>query len=347
MAAKKVKIADVSSGSTFNTLPGNTADMTRDGSQIDDTIFGQLFQSNQPGLINWGVTSNALYRGFAGYVADLKRSSDTSSGFTDEAMTNVSGNTWKITDATKNLWDRGTTATFKDGTSGSPAIDEADILERNYLLGQVTFSVSKTDPTCSGDFFSLTTFAKANSFSVTQTADTIDVTAFEDAQANSGFNLFNQTLLQVQIELTGFYQQTNLFHQLLIDREEIIIELNPDGGGLSFCRGFFKAVTDSQTGDVGGTEMETTTFALTVPEGDGLAAPFQWQHDGASTLSVAIQELLDSWEAQAEVQVQYLPDGSTGYQGNAVVTDISLSGGVDVMNEFSVSLQGTGAITAI
>lgn len=344
MAAKIVEIADVASGSLFNTLPGNTADLNRDGTQIDDTIFGQIFTSSQPGLINWGVTANALYRGFAGYVADIRRSG-ASTSFTAEAMTLVSGNTYKMTDVTKNLWDRNVALVFHDGTSGGPVIPEANVQEVNHLLGQVTFAGAETAPiTVDGSFLPLTTFAKANAFTLTQTADTIDVTAFEDAQANSGFNLFEQTLLTASLELSGFYRVANNFNQLLIDRAELVIELNPDGSQLSFARGFFKAVTDNQTGDNAGTETETVTFNLTVPEGDKFAAPFQWSHDPTSTLSVAIQELLDSWAAQQEVQIQYLPDGVAGFAGNGIVTDISLTGGVDVMNEFSVSLQGTGPI---
>ena len=349
MAAKTVKVALTASGSSFNTLPGNTADLNREGNQIDDTIFGQIFQSNQPGLINWGITANALYKGFAGYVATLKKQG-TSTSFTSEAMTNVSGNIYKITDATKNLWDRSVALVFNDGSSGAPVIPAGNIKTINHLLGQVEFLAPESEPiTVDGSYFPLAAFGKANSFNLTQTADTIDKTAFEDAQANSGFNIFEQTLLTVNLELSGFYQVSNAFNQLLIDRAEIVIEINPDGNDFSFCRGFFKAVTDNQTGDVAGSETETITFVLNVPEGLGLgtveAAPFIWNHEVGSTLSQAIQDLLTVWQTQAEIQVQYLPDGVNGFDGLANVTDISLAGGIEVMNEFSVSLQGTGKVT--
>ena len=349
MAAKTVKIALTDSGSTFNTLPGNTADLNRDGNQIDDTIFGQIFQSNQPGLISWGVSANALYKGFAGYVATLKKQG-TSTSFTSEAMDNVSGNLYKMNDATKNLWDRNVALVFHDGSSGAPTIPAGNIKTINHLIGQVEFLGAESEPiTVDGNFLPLAAFGKANSFSLTQTADTIDTTAFEDAQGNSGFNIFEQTLLTVSLELSGFYRKSNNFNQLLIDRAELVIEINPDGNDLSFARGFFKMVTDNQTGDVAGSETETATFVLNVPEGLGLgtveAAPFIWVHDPTSTLSQAIQDLLTAWQNQAEVQIQYLPDGVEGFSGNGNVTDISLAGGVEVMNEFTVSLQGTGQVS--
>jgi len=349
MAAKTVKVALTSSGSSFNTLPGNTADLNREGNQIDDTIFSQIFESMQPGLISWGVSANALYKGFAGYVATLKKQG-TSTSFTAEAMDNVSGNLYKINDVTKNLWDKDVALVFRDGSSGTPIIPAGNIKTINHLIGQVEFLGSESEPiTVDGNFLPLAAFGKANSFNLAQTAATIDTTAFEDAQANSGFNIFEQTLLTVNLELSGFYRVANNFNQILIDREEIVIEINPDGNDLSFARGFFKMSIDNQTGDVAGSETETVTFVLSVTEGLGLgtveAAPFIWVHDPTSTLSQSIQDLLTAWQAQAEVQVQYLPDGVAGFQGNCNVTDISLAGGVEIMNEFTVALQGTGKVS--
>ncbi len=347
--AKVVQVALTTSGATANIIPGATADLNRDGTQIDDTIFGQIFSSVQPGLINWGVTANAFYKGFAGYVATIKKGG-TPTAFTDEAMDGVGlpANTFKITDATKNLWDRTATFTFNDtGLSGSPPIAAGAIVSINHLQGQVTLDGSETGPIeVTGTYLPLAAFGKANTFNLTSTAEVIDTTAFEDAQGNSGFNVFSQTLLSASLELSGFYDLANDFFTDLKNRVEVVIEINPDGSDLSVARGLFKMATDSQTGDVAGAETETVNFFLSVPEGLG-AAPFQWTHDSTTTLSQAIIDLLTVWAAQDEIIVDYLPDGVTGFQGNAVVTDISLAGGVDVMNEFTVALQGTGTLVAI
>ncbi len=349
--AKVVKVNLASAG--YNTIPGATADLTRDGTQLDDTIFGQIFSSVQPGLINWGVSANAFYKGFAGYVATLKRSGAVTP-MVDKEMEEIgSSKVWRMTSANAafDLWDRNDTFVFNEADSAAADIT-SDVVSINHLLGEVTFtSTHAAGVTVTGDYISLVAFGNANTFSLSQTAETTDTTSFEDAQGNSGFNVFAQTLLGASLELSGFYNVSNDFTNILKGRAEIVIEINPDGKvatteNRSYARGFFKMATDSQTGDVAGSETETVNFFLFVPEGLG-AAPFQWRHGSGSTLSQSIQDLLTAWATQVEILVDYLPDGSTGYRGNAVVSDISLAGGVDVMNEFTVSLQGTGALAIV
>ena len=65
---KTVDLSD-DNGVQWHSLPGGTGELTSEAASIDDTIFGQTYQSNQPGLIGWTVTANGLYKGFAGYVA--------------------------------------------------------------------------------------------------------------------------------------------------------------------------------------------------------------------------------------------------------------------------------------
>ncbi len=341
--AKSIRVATVDSGAAYNIIPGSTGALTRDGDQLDDTVFGQIFKSSQPGLINWGVTSNGFYKGFAGYVADLLKSG-TSTVFTDEAMTLVSGLTYKITDNAKSIWDRTTPGnfTFADSQSGGGALTASVI---DYLFGEVTFASlpSGAIPEATGDYLPTSQLGKANAFTLTQTGDTVDTTDLATAQANNGFATFVGTLLTVGLELSEFYDVTEDFHTVLTDREELIIEINPDGNVLSRARGFFKAVSAGQTGDVGGNEIETVSFQLAVPT-DITEAPFSWRHDSATTLNQAIQDILNSWESQALLFVQYLPDGAAGYDGQAVVTEATLVGGVNVMNEFSFTFQGSGAL---
>ena len=232
-------------------------------------------------------------------------------------------------------------------------------------MGTVTFATPKAESSASGPvtvtgwYFPLTELGTAQSFTLTQTAETTDTTDFATAQANGGFNTFRQTLATVAIELGQFYSLAAEFHAALLARSTLIIQINPDGAytgesptAYSIARGYFKAVTDNVEGDVGGDENESVTFNLFVPQSPTLLeTPFAWEHGSATTLNQAVQDLLSAFLTQAEVQVQYLPNGLTasgngGKEGNAVITEISLSGGVDVMNEFTVSLQGTGALAA-
>src|SRR5690348_7886763 len=136
--AKRVAIS--ADGLTFYTLPGNSGEWNDEAEQIDDTIFGQTFSSTQPGLITWTSNAQAFYKGFAGYVAKVK-STGTSTAMTGEAMSLVSGKTYKVTDATKDVWDYTKSLTVKDNGA---AVAAADIEEINYIFGQVTFVAGYT-----------------------------------------------------------------------------------------------------------------------------------------------------------------------------------------------------------
>ena len=359
--AKKIRIAPNTSAGVFATLPGSSGNLNEETNQLDDTVFGFTYGSTQPALINWSIGSNAFYKGFAGYVAKVLKQG-TTTGFTLEGMTAVAGSsdkTFQIDDAQLSLWDKDVTITFfEDGVE----VDAVDIASIDFLLGRVTFTTAKAEASANsmvvtGSYFPLTELGTAQAFTLTQTADTTDTTDFATAQANGGFNTMRQTLATVAIELSQFYSVAAEFHAALLARDELIIQINPDGAytgasptAYSIARGYFKPVTDNYEGDVGGDENESITFNLSVPQSPAtLETPFTWEHGSATTLNQAIQDLLSAFLNQEEVQVQYLPNGVTtagqgGKEGNAVVTEISLSGGVDVMNEFTVSLQGTGAL---
>ena len=342
--AKRVRISD-DSGSTWYTLPGNTAELSSEAGDIDDTIFGQDFSSTQTGLIGWTVAANGLYKGFAGYVATIKKSG-SSTTFTNEAMTLVSGKTYKITDEVKNNWDHTATFVFTDADGD---IDAANIESIDHLFGRVTFISSFTPDTSvvvDGKYFPMTAIGCSNAFTLTQTANALDVTCMSNAQANSGHRLFEYGLKTVSLDLTGIYKSANNFRTLLTSRAELMIEINPDGSNKSVARGFFKAMNTGQSGDVGDIEQETITFNLSVPDDSDVVVPFKWLHDSSTTLSMAIQKCLTAWEENELIDVAYLPDGTNGVSGEAVITDLTLSGGLEVMNEFTVNVQGSDALAA-
>ncbi len=343
--AKILQVSD-DAGANYFILPGGTAELSRDASQIGDTIFGQTFQSNEVGLINWGLTGNAIWKGFAGYVADVKKQG-TTTAFTTEAMTLVTGKRFRLDDRTKSIWDRAVTLVVFDN-----AIDHtADVQDVNWLFGEVTFkaSYSVTEPvTVTGSFFPTSVLGKTQSFTLTQQAEAIRTTDFATAQANGGFDTFNPGLRTVQLEMSHFYALASAFAVDLQARSEVIVELDPAGDGLSIARGFFKITSHGQSGEVGALEEETLTLSLNVPESTPVAEfPYAWEHDTTSNLSVAVQKVLDAFQNETKLKAQYLPDGVTGDEGDVVVTEMSLSSGLDAMNEFAVSLQGDGVLTAI
>lgn len=336
--AKRVRVS--ADDITFHTLPGMSGEFNDEGEQIDDTIFGQTFSSTQPGLISWTLNAQAFYKGFAGYVASLK-SSGTSTAMTAEAMTLVSGKTYRITDATKDVWDYTKALTVLDN---AVAVSAANILSINWIFGQVTFVPSYTvvgPVTVTGFYLPLTEVSRASSFTLTQTTETIDKTDFAIARANDGYRVFEPGLRTVSLELGGFYDAADAVWEILEGRQEAVIEINPDGSGLSKARGIFKLVTRNQSGDVGALEEQSRTFNLSVPENIDII--FNWVHDPDTTLSLAIRVLLDAFINQTLPYVRYEPEGEGEliHSGQAVLTDVSLSSGLDAMNEFTADFQGS------
>lgn len=336
--AKRVAIS--ADGNAWYTLPGSTGEWNDEAEQIDDTIFGQTFTSTQPGLITWTSNAQAFYKGFAGYVASVK-SSGSSVAANGEAMSQIGASlTFAVTDATKNVWDytKGITV-----YSGGVEVAEEDIESINWLFGRVTF-VSGFAPgviTVDVEYLPMTEVSRANSFTLTQTAETIDRTDYQIAHGNDGYRVFDPGLRTISLELGGFYDADDAVWEILEGRTEAVIEINPDGSGMSLARGIFKLVTRNQSGDVGALEEQTRTFNLSVPE--GLDIIFDWVHDDDTTLSQAVRILLDAYINQTKPYIRYEPDGPNEliFQGQAVLTDVSLSSSLDAMNEFTANFQGS------
>ena len=344
--AKTIRVSD--DDVTYYTLPGNSGEMTDDMGQIVDTIFGQTFESNQPGLVGWSINANALYKGFAGYVASLKKISGAPTSTTGEACSLLTGKRYQIDDASKQIWDRTGTIVVYDN-----AVDHtADVVLIDYLNGIVEFDSGYTvtgSVTVDVDYYTMATVAKGRSFTLTQQTAAIDDTDFETAQANSGHRTFEAAGLRtLALEIAGVYDATNTFRTELLTRGEFIIEIAPGGSTLTeaYARGFFKYTGRSQSGDVGALEEETINFNCSVPVDDLLETPFKWVFPGTATISPGLQKIMEAWQNQTNLYVRYLPDGAAGWEGQAVVSEASISGGLEVMNEFTVSLQGDGQASA-
>ncbi len=344
MAAKLIQVSD-DSGATWYTLPGSTGSLQFDADQIEDTVFGNTFQSNEAGLIGWSVEANARYKGFAGYQAKILQSG-AATPEVGEAMGLESGKIYRITDDTKAIWDRTATITVYDDASD----ETANIEWIDYLFGRIKFLDSYTVLgviTVDVSWLATSALGTASSFTLTQTAEAIDNTDFATAQANTGYKTHESGLRIVSLELTGFYNLASGLLALLDARAEVIIEINPDGSQKSVARGFFRAVNEGQSGDVGALEEETTTFQLNVPDDALMYLPFHWDFANDTTLSQAVQVVLAAWEGEIPLDVQYLEDGVNGEKGVAIVTDVTLTSGLDAMNEFASNFMGSGVTTIV
>lgn len=350
MAAKNLSIS--ADNVTYDSLPGSQGDLSRDAATADDTVYGQEFKSLFPAIINWSLKGNAVYKGFAGYQATVKKVG-TGTTFTTLPCTLLSGKIYQLNDTTKRIWKRDAILTVFDN-----AIDRTSQVESiDFLFGKVTFKSAFTvvgPVTVTGTYYPTSSLGSIRGFTLTQSADAKDTSDYATVQANGGYKTFEPGLKTVGIELPGVYKSINGMAALLESRAEVLIEINPDGNGVganaSVARGFFRATKTSQQGNVGALEEENVTFSLSVPiqsSGPALAIPFGWNHGASSPIPTAIKTCLNAWEAGTLVYAKYLPDGVAGVKGQGVLTNMTLSSTMEGVNTFQVDMAGSGSLTTV
>lgn len=339
MGAKRIRVS-VDNGVTYYTFPGSTGEKRTEMATVNDTIFGQEWSSEQPSIGQVQITANGFFKGVGGYQASVKKSG-TSTAMTTEACALVSGKTYQITDTTKRVIDYAAALTvFDNGVDHT-----ADVVSIDYLTGLVTFDAAYTVTgavTVTGYYLPLATLAKARGFSVTQTAAEIDTTDLETALANGGFRTFDPGLRTGNLEIQGIYEATSAFEAALIARSTLIMDISPNGSTNTFFRGFYKPSGHQQGGDVGALEAATLSMGLWVPSSNYLVTPFSWYFNN-SALPPAMLNSLEAWQTGSKVKVQYLPDGTSGTEHDAIITECSLSDNFDSQNEFRMTFRADGA----
>ena len=184
-----------------------------------------------------------------------------------------------------------------------------------------------------------------------------------DPDGRGGYMLYSPGLRTVSLSISGvtiperkFANELN-FRTALQNREELIIEVNPDGldvgGGTGNGIGFrmwMKFASASEEGDVGQTQTTSLEFTLSVPYDEKIVLPFNM--DGRILrLPGALIDAFDSWiNEEYQNEVRYLPSGTTdgtGITGKVIISDLSLSGGLTSMNTFNVEMMGNGRYTEV
>lgn len=331
------------------TYPSPSGSLELSMSEADNTIFSQpgqigAFESSIPTIASHTVSMSAYLRETAGYNADLKRGG-TPTIFTGEAMSVESGTTYAITDVTKNYWNPRAAVTVYDG---AVVVDPSNY-SIDHLFGRVTFVASYTVVgaiTADGEYVSLTAFGSANTIDLTQSAATNDITTFTSAQANNGWTSMEPALQTADAELSGFYDLSEDFFQVMSDRDEILVEIDWTGNGDFRSRGIFRVVSVSGSGDVGAPEEESVSLTLSSIEG---VIPYSFKFAaGANEASTAFQLTANAWLNREYVAYRYAPEGLTEryFQGVACVSDSSVSVSVDGITELTVELTGTGELVS-
>lgn len=337
--AKRVQVS-VDGGSTYRTLPGSSGEMRRELATLNDTIFGQTFQSEDVSIGTWTVSANSIHKGVAGYLVKIMEGG-TPTALSAEAMSLVTGKTYQVTDTTKRVFHYATPLQVFDN-----AVDHtADVASIDYLAGTVTFDAGYTvtgPVTVTGNYMPMSQMAKGRSFGLTQTAAEIDTTTYEVAQANGGWRTLEPGLRTVSMEVGGLFDQADDVQAALVARGLLYVSVQLDGNQTSVFRGFFKRTSQSQSGEVGALEEQSLQLNLFVPDGDLVETPFGWYFTGATIMNQAVRDVLGAWQNEELVKVRYLPDGEEGYEGDAMVAEASVANTFEGLNEFSITFRGSG-----
>jgi hypothetical protein len=337
--SKRVRISD-DGGANYYTFPGSTAAMPRELASVNDTVFGQDYSSEDVSIGNWQVTCNSFFKGVAGYIVQL-RLGGTPVAMTSEPCVLVSGKTYQITNAAHRIINYSATLTVFDG-----AVDHTvDVLSIDYLNGTVTFKSTYTVTgavTVTGQYVPTTVAGKARSFTLTQGGAEIDTTDYATALADGGWRTYDPGLKNVRLEMRGIYDATLNLQAALAARGMIYVDVAPANDANTIFRGFFKRATLGQSGDVGALEDSTTTLNLFVPDGDLVERPFGWYLSATTTLNIAVRKALAAWQNKTKPKIQYLPDGVTGFVGDAIVTECTMANSFDGLNEFRFTFRGSG-----
>jgi hypothetical protein len=347
MGAKRIQVS-ADSGTTYRTLPGSTGEYREELNTVNDTVFGQDFESNEVSIGQWNVGANGYFKGVQGYIANLLQQG-TPTTMTAQAMALVSGKTYRVSDATKRILDYFSPVVVLDN-----AVDHtADVVSIDYLNGEVTFASAYTPIgpiTITAKYIPTVAVAKARGFTLTMGAAERDTTVYETARANDGWRTFEYGLRNASMDVSGVYDVTNGAAAALRGRLPLIIECRPDNTTETFFRGYFKRHNRGQSGDVGALEEETSTFGLWVPDGGLVVRPFGWYFGVNTALNPAIRDVIAAIQAKTLLKVRYQdnPDvAGSGHVGDAIVTECTLTNSFEGLNEFRFGFRGSGAPAAV
>jgi hypothetical protein len=194
----------------------------------------------------------------ASYTSSIKKSG-ISTAFTGETMSNTTGNSFRIDDVNKRIFDRDATFTFYED---AVAILESDIVKVDYLFGTVEFATAKTGVvTVDGSYMPVTDIAGAKDYTLNIGSTILDVTDLATTNSNGGYRTKKYGLLDASVSLTRFDDISQTFYNVLTNRETVVIEINPANSD-QYIRGWFKLESEGLSGDINGLEEESLTFQL-------------------------------------------------------------------------------------
>ena len=170
--------------------------------------------------------------------------------FTDEAMTNIDGATWRITADAKRYWDKATAVTVEVDATPETGVTI------DYVGGRITFDtpLAGTETvTVSGKYWTVSELAGFYNWTLDIVADLEDSTTFAD----SGWRAFTPTLKGFNISAESFWQDDKFLDRL---GEEVVVSLYVNEASDIRYEGFSKIESDSISQPVDALVEESVTF---------------------------------------------------------------------------------------
>jgi hypothetical protein len=202
------------------------------------------------------------------YLALIKKSG-TPTAMVGEAMSLVSGKTYQITNSAKRVLSRTVSVIVLD--DGDP-VDLADIVSVDLFRGRVTFDAGYAiigAITISATYIPMAELTGAYSYELQIGGDVMDDTDFERSRNDGPFRTKIYGLIDVTVSLGRHSELDYLFQDAKMEREVVLIQINPGGIADSGYIGWFVVESVGQSGDVGALEDESISFNL---DGDANAS---------------------------------------------------------------------------
>lgn len=182
----------------------------------------------------------------------------TPTEFTGAATTDLGGNVFKIAEATKSVWSRGTTPTvYVDGAEVADTTYTVD-----YLFGEISFENPPAGAvTVDGQYMPTLDVGGANTYSVEISGDILTDTDFKNANSNSGHQTKCYGLLDVAASVGRFDDSSKTLRDKLKNREDVLLEISISKNAETI-RGWFVVESAGSSGDLGALEAESLSFQL-------------------------------------------------------------------------------------
>lgn len=196
----------------------------------------------------------------AGYQAKFKKSG-TSTSFTDEAMSVVTGNTYQIDTDSKQVWNRLSTFTFYED---DVAILSSDISSIDYLFGKVTFETSKTGSiTVDGGYLPMADIGGAYEATLNRTNQVNTCTDI----SNTGFEMKKTGIKDVTITVSRYDDLSSDFDTIITAGNPVVVEFTPVP--TKIYRGWFVLSGKDQSIDINSLIDGSLTFDLSGSDEEG------------------------------------------------------------------------------